>query len=204
MATSDLTTLVKSNSNSSNTSSGDLKQDVEPVEMTLPLNNDTDGNPIHKSVETKTQESTPLLDDMNANPHHNTPDECLECSCDEAVLKANMEKNAKESQINSKLCKNCSRNKNAESDNSRQTENTATEVTSSQTYTEPRIEVTESKEEPGAEPSPTKERPAENTSVLNLTVGKRMTYFTRGVFNLLCTVYIKNVHLSQLLVVKLG
>ena len=189
MATNDLKTLVKSNSNSSNTSSGDLKQDVEPVEVALPLNNDSDGNPSHKSAETKVPERTPLLDDMNANPHHNTPDECLECSCDETVLKENMEKSKKESQIKSKLCKNCSLNKKGESDNSSEHEKIATEVTSSQTYTEPRIEVTESKEEPGTEPSPTKQRPAENTSVLNLTVGKRMTYCTRGMSNLLCTVY---------------
>ena len=38
MATNDLTTLVKSSSNSINTSSGDLKQDVEPVEVAVPLN----------------------------------------------------------------------------------------------------------------------------------------------------------------------
>ena len=177
MATNDLTTLVKSSSNSSNTSSGDLKQDVEPVEVAVPLNYESDEVPTHKSEETKVPEGTPLLEDLNANPHHNTPDECLECSCDEAALKENLNSATKESQIKSKLCKSCSRNKNKESDASSQPEKISTEVNSSHTHLEPRIEVTESKEEPGSEPSPTKERPAENTSVLNLTVGKQVVFF---------------------------
>ena len=175
MATNDLTTLVKSSSNSSNTSSGDLKQDVEPVEVAEPLNYESDEVPTHKNAETKVPEGTPLLEDLNANPHHNTPDECLECSCDEAALKENLNSATKESQIKSKLCKNCSRNKNT-SDTSSQPDKMATEINSSHTHLEPRIEVTESKEEPGSEPSPRKEKPAENTSVLNLTVGKQVVY----------------------------
>ena len=90
-------------------------------------------------------------------------------------MKENLNSATKESQIKSKLCKNCSRNKNT-SDTSSQPDKMATEINSSHTHLEPRIEVTESKEEPGSEPSPRKEKPAENTSVLNLTVGKQVVY----------------------------
>ena len=178
MATNDLTTLVKSNSNSSTTSSGDLKQDVEPVEVAMPVNYESDEVPTHKGAEIETPEGRPLLEDLNANPHHNTPEECLECSCDENTLKDNFNSATKDTQIKSKLCKNCSRNKNTETGTSSQPEKIATEITSSQTHLEPRIEVTEQKEEPGSELSPTKERPTENTSVLNLTVGKQVVLQT--------------------------
>ena len=163
----DLSALVKSSS-SSTTSSVELKQEVEPVEVTLPLNSDNDVQsevPKSDGNGTEVSENKPLLEDLNLNPHHNALVECGECTCDRTEPHNNVEEGVSDSKV--KLCKNCSRKNESVASTDH------TEVNSIPTDLEPSNATTGSKEHLKLEASQSEEPPKDSSSMLNMTLGKQ-------------------------------
>ena len=163
----DLSTLMKSSS-SSTTSSVELKQEVEPVEVTLPLNSDNDVQsevPKSDGNGTETSENKPLLEDLNLNPHHNAQVECAECTCDRTETQNNVGEGVSDSKV--KLCKNCSR----KNESGATTDHT--EVNSIPNDLEPSNATTGSKELLNLEASQSEEPPKDSSSILNMTLGKQ-------------------------------
>ena len=216
----DMSALVKNNSCSS--SSGDSKQDVEPIEVTLPLNvkpdseEDPSGEKTEGSDTGQAVENKPLLDELNVNPHHNTPDECLECSCDEALLKGNLNTNGETE--HKRLCKNCSLEKgrlanrteelkvnsiqkqdespNGEKDTQHSNESGKRNYLEPQVVTESSTAQQESRTE--SEKCPMNYLQVENASASNFTVGK-IFYFTKNPARVSCNRNIKGlpvIHVS--------
>ncbi len=90
---------------SSETGSG---AEMEPVEVSLPLGSDREAEESVDQSETgESSENKPLMEDLNINPHHNTPNECLECSCDRTALKEAVA--ASHSDVESTKHKQCSK-----------------------------------------------------------------------------------------------